>query len=217
MCFSAQASFTAAAVIGVIGVASIIKAKPSLRPLAFTPLIFALQQATEGVVWVTLLDGDTTSLLHKASMYIFLMMATMLWPVWVPWVLLKAEKNQNRKRWLRYNVCIGWFIAVLAGLGLLLLKHFAVDTHHHISYSYDLHRLSSVPREIINLLYYVMFILYIFPTIISWFISTVRGTWILGIFLAVGWVVSMVAYFMSFGSVWCFFSAVTSIIIFFIV
>jgi len=81
MCFSAQASFTAAAFIGTIGVVTIARAKKPMRALAITPLFFALQQALEGIVWLTMDVGDSTSLLHKASMYTFLVFATMIWPV----------------------------------------------------------------------------------------------------------------------------------------
>ena len=49
MCFSATASFSAAAVCGAIGVLTVRRAsKPDLM-LAFIPVIFALHQALEGV------------------------------------------------------------------------------------------------------------------------------------------------------------------------
>ncbi len=53
MCFSAQASFGASAVLGIMGIYALRKAKQQERFLAMVPLLFAIQQACEGIVWVT--------------------------------------------------------------------------------------------------------------------------------------------------------------------
>jgi hypothetical protein len=54
MCFSATASFGAAVVLGTIGIVAMSKAgtKPQ-RLLAAIPLIFAVQQVTEGLIWLS--------------------------------------------------------------------------------------------------------------------------------------------------------------------
>ena len=53
MCFSATASFSAAAVCGAIGVLTVRRASRPDLMLALIPVIFALHQAFEGVVWLT--------------------------------------------------------------------------------------------------------------------------------------------------------------------
>jgi hypothetical protein len=53
MCFSAQASFGASAVLGIMGIYALHKAKQQERLLAIVPLFFAVQQACEGIVWLT--------------------------------------------------------------------------------------------------------------------------------------------------------------------
>src|SRR5690242_16873221 len=55
VCFSAQASFVAAAVLTGIGAVSVRRA-PTRRHVAFgaVPLIFAAQQAVEGALWLVL-------------------------------------------------------------------------------------------------------------------------------------------------------------------
>ncbi|KTD57119.1 hypothetical protein Lsai_1723 [Legionella sainthelensi] len=56
MCFSASASFTAAGVIAAVGICSLLKARTyPLFLFALTPLFFAVQQALEGIVWITLM------------------------------------------------------------------------------------------------------------------------------------------------------------------
>jgi hypothetical protein len=217
MCFSATASFTAAAVIGTIGVASVIKAKPTLRILAFTPLLFAFQQAMEGLVWITLNEEDTTSLLHKASVYIFLVFATMLWPIWLPAVLARVEENPTRKRWLQIYLGIGCVVAIVCGLSVIFLGRGAEINEHHINYTYLSASLSFVPPAVMSIIYYATFYLYLLPTIGSLFLSTVRGAWILGAVLAMGWVISIMGFAIGFASVWCYFAAVASIATLYIV
>ena len=55
MCFSAAASFTAGAVLTGIGVATLRKVEhPTYYLFASIPLLFAVQQFSEGVLWLTL-------------------------------------------------------------------------------------------------------------------------------------------------------------------
>ncbi len=55
MCFNANASFGASAVIGVIGILALRKVKnPSHYAFAGIPLLFAIQQFVEGVLWLAL-------------------------------------------------------------------------------------------------------------------------------------------------------------------
>ena len=55
MCFSAPASFVAAAVTGAVGVAAMMRVhRREELPLAAMPLFFAVQQAIEGFLWLSL-------------------------------------------------------------------------------------------------------------------------------------------------------------------
>ncbi|HNM73705.1 MAG TPA: hypothetical protein PKM66_11720, partial [Nitrosomonas sp.] len=55
MCFSAEASFIVSGTLSIIGISAIrqIKARKDIF-VASIPLIFALQQLTEGLLWVVL-------------------------------------------------------------------------------------------------------------------------------------------------------------------
>ena len=58
MCFSAEADFAVAAVVAPVGVASLrAAARPQELLFAALPLLLALHQLTEGVVWLGL-QGD---------------------------------------------------------------------------------------------------------------------------------------------------------------
>ena len=52
MCFSAAASFTAGAALSVVGVITVRRSRGAVElPLALVPLLFGIQQITEGVLW----------------------------------------------------------------------------------------------------------------------------------------------------------------------
>ena len=74
MCFSPAASFTAAALLSVAGSAAVIKnykVKKAL-PIAIIPLIFAIQQAIEGMLWLNIQGSGGYTLLFT---YLFLFFA----------------------------------------------------------------------------------------------------------------------------------------------
>jgi len=54
MCFSASASFIAGASLFAVGVATLKRARARAElPFAMIPLLFGIQQLTEGVIWLT--------------------------------------------------------------------------------------------------------------------------------------------------------------------
>ena len=54
MCFSATASFISGTALCVIGVATLKQTKaPAEIPFALIPLLFGIQQLTEGVIWLS--------------------------------------------------------------------------------------------------------------------------------------------------------------------
>src|SRR5947207_8294564 len=100
MCFSAKASFIAAGSLSVIGLLSIRKAsiiKKKLIPFASTPLIFAIQQASEGIVWITL-TNDLPHYFYTFGIYSFVFFAGIWWPLWLPITLYIIENKVIRKK-----------------------------------------------------------------------------------------------------------------------
>jgi hypothetical protein len=84
MCFSAEADFAVAAVVAPVGVAA-LRAAPRRRdlPLAALPLLLALHQLTEGVVWLGL-EGSAPAGLRDAATHAYLAFAQVVLPVVVP-------------------------------------------------------------------------------------------------------------------------------------
>jgi hypothetical protein len=84
MCFSAPASFAGSAIIGGIGAAAQKKVvQPNQRLFALIPLLFAVQQLAEGILWITLASGAYQTLENIAT-YVFLVPALVLWLLWCP-------------------------------------------------------------------------------------------------------------------------------------
>jgi hypothetical protein len=205
MCFSASASFGAAAVIGGIGgVAAVQKKPPSHRMLAAVPLVFAAQQLTEGVVWMTIgHSGERTENLVAVAM--FLAFALVVWPAWVPLSLMLAEKKPRRRRVLAALAWFGGGVAAYAGWLLLRGQPTAHVAGHSIAYSYA----TSGPALVLAL--YLPG--YVLPSVVPFFISTVSRAKTVGVVLSVALVATFVAERQAFASVWCYFAAIMSVII----
>jgi hypothetical protein len=78
MCFSATASFSAASITAVIGVATLWQVKHRRELLlAAIPLIFAFQQAIEGALWLHLSAGSSGEAVAALSLS-FLVFAKVL-------------------------------------------------------------------------------------------------------------------------------------------
>ncbi|HLW72852.1 MAG TPA: DUF6629 family protein [Candidatus Babeliales bacterium] len=219
MCFSAQASFTTAAGLSVMGLLSLYAAKKNrtLLPLAASPLFFAVQQACEGIVWITLNAGDSTSLLHWIGVYGFTSFAALCWPIWIPLALYLPEKVHRRKKLLLITTYIGAFSAVLLFSSWVLQTTGAHVLNHHIDYPVD-----NYPFGITNVLLgraitWIIDLAYCIAVIGSFFISSMHYTWLAGIVVMIAFATSSIFYYATFGSVWCFFAALSSALLYVVV
>lgn len=221
MCFSASASFTAAGLISAVGICSLFKARSyPLCLFALTPLFFALQQALEGVVWLTLMQGDSTCLLNRIGVYGFLFFAGVFWPIWVSACLFLLEDDKKRRQLLLVVFIIGIIAASKILFRLVALEHTAVISDHHINYpmfalTYNITSLQHVLYS--YALDLVLTGAYLIAVIVPFFISSIKGMWIIGAITAVGFVVAAVFYALAFGSVWCFFGALATLATYYIV
>ncbi|MFT6921753.1 MAG: hypothetical protein ACJA1C_000750 [Crocinitomicaceae bacterium] len=207
MCFSATASFGAGVVLTVIGIASIKKApQKSQIMFASIPLVFGVQQIAEGVLWVTLPNPDLLST-HKIATVTFLLFAQVIWPIWVPISVLLLEKRNARKTIQRILVGAGILVGVYLGY---CLTTFNVETKivgYHISYRQD------YP---VSLKYFVI-LLYASSTIAPLFLSNIKRMWILGLSIAISYIIAVLLYEHYVLSVWCFFASIMSVSIYLLV
>ena len=79
MCFSATASFSAGAVLLGVGTLTLKSARrPPELPFAAIPLLFAIQQLTEGVIWLTF--SYQAPLLNTVMTHVYSFFSHVLWP-----------------------------------------------------------------------------------------------------------------------------------------
>lgn len=215
MCFSAQASFIASAALITISALSFKKASTSpQRLLASGPLFFGIQQALEGIVWLTLNHGDATSAVHALSVYGFLAFAYIFWPIYVPLAIYKIEKNPMRKKIIFGLFCLGSLIAASGFIALTLFGYTAHASTHHIVYVCNCAWNIAWPLVFIAL-QYTLLALYAIVIIGSMLISSMPYMWLMGLLVALGFITAQIFYTLAFGSVWCFFAALASMMIYF--
>lgn len=204
MCFSASASFGVSAVLLTAGAVAIRKVnQPNQIPFAAIPLIFGIQQFTEGVLWLSLTSDDYAQWKHPFK-YIFLIFAEVIWPVWVPLSIWLIEEKVKRKNILLVILILG------SGLSLLLLYNLfssevrVVVSDYHISYRHTFQ-----PTEIVKYISVIYFTATVIPALVS---GVKRVIWVGGLIL-MSYIVTKVFFEEFVISVWCFFAALISIII----
>lgn len=202
MCFSAEVSFTAAAVLGAIALVTLVKAKknPDRYLIAAIPILFALQQLTEGIQWLYFNGTFGTEAGVNAARELFLFIALIIWPFWIPLSILVAERKPEKRGILYIFLLIGVFVAIYNGYVSLLQPTSSGVYENSIYYR------SNVA---VNSVWF-----YGIATVLPWFFTSTPKAKLLGLGFALGYAVSAWFYYATFTSVWCFFSAINSAIIY---
>ena len=218
MCFSAQASFAAAGALSIMSLLSIKQAHTKqIVPIALTPLFFGIQQACEGIVWLTINNGDTTSLLHLIFMYAFLFFAGVFWPTWVPLSLYFVEKAYKRKRLLLMLTGVGVIVSLLFLYSWVLQTTGVVVINHHLDYPVNNYPFGITDQLYSTIASYALSGAYSIVTLLPFFISSLPCIRLLGIIIGIGELIAYTFYLMAFPSVWCFFAAICSLLIYFVI
>lgn len=198
MCFSPEASFIASAGLATVGVPTFRMAKRKEKIFAAIPFIFAIQQFVEGVQWVALRNGGASML----AGYAFLFFAMLLWPIFVPAAVFNLDESRRH--------ILKWFIA----LGAMLFLYFLwmlVSTPLSISivnkcivYHLDLPSQVSIGIGMLYILVVTGSLMFSNRRAVQWF----------GVIIFFSAYVAGRYYLGAFVSVWCFFAALLSALIF---
>ena len=202
MCFSATASLVSGTALCAVGVVTIrMTSRRAEIALAMIPLLFGIQQLTEGMIW---LSFQNNSLLPNTTLtFVYSLFSHVLWPIFIPFAVGLSETVPWRKKALGACQVAG----VAVGLYLLyFIVQFPVTSEvlgNHIAYE--------SPHFYIVA---VMF-LYLIATCASGLFSSSR---IIQIFGALSLATFMAAYAIhvaTFVSVWCFFAAILSLVVYY--
>lgn len=200
MCFSATASFTAGAILLGIGASTWRMARqPSDQPLAAVPVLFGLQQLVEGLVWIGLADGGSPFSGLVTAIYAFF--SHVLWPVYVPFATWLVESQRGRRRALGATLVCG------VVLGTFILARLAGDplvahaTGGHLEY---INRDTFGPAVMLP---------YLAITTGSLALSSRPYIRLFGLLTVGAFLVAYAIYAAWLISVWCFFAAALSAIV----
>ena len=206
MCFSTEASFIGGAIILAIGATTVRKVhKPTQIIFASIPLFFGFQQIAEGFVWLALRNPDYGVLLKPAT-YFFLIMAEVFWPFIMPLAVLQMEKNKKKIKILQALLASGVSVSIYFIVCLLLNKVNPEIRGYHIEYVEDFSK--SIRLFVLTI--------YLIASITPLFVSSIKRTYLLGILMALSCLVTIIFFTQYLTSVWCFFAAMISVVIFYI-
>jgi len=206
MCFSTTASFAAGTLLTTIGALCLSKTENKSEIMfASIPIVFGLQQFSEGLVWLSL-TNSVNFLSQQVFAHAFLCFALVIWPSWVPLAFLFLEKNLKRKKILRIISALGLLFSMASIYYLIAFHSRAQIAFYHIHY--DL--------EISNKILLIAGSFYLIPTIASHFISSVKLVPVMGFLVLLSHIISRIFFKETLLSVWCFFAAIISIMIYYI-
>lgn len=206
MCFSAQASIISAVALLIIGIASIKKASPhkSLYPFALLPIFFGIQQAFEWLVWSGFSQNNSDYIYYGSLGFLFF--GLIFWPIWMPFCVYSLEHKPKRKQILKWLIALG----IVCSLVILYLGCCSFTTllaQHHVEYTIP--GLETHP--------YLLFLLYIASTIFPFFVATYHLLWIFGLGFFFAFIASITMFAGTIISLWCFFAALLSVLVWVIV
>lgn len=197
MCFSAPASFAASGVLAVTGIVTRKNVQTkSDYALAAIPFIFAIQQFTEGLVWLT---NGTSWQIYFA--YAFVFFSHLFWPAYVPYAFYKQEQDKNTKNLLKNFIPLGIATSLYLAIFLILNGLHVSVQGHHLTYAFDV-----VFGEF-------SMVLYLLATILPPALSSSRILKLFSLTLVVSYLTSFLVYSQALFSVWCFMAAILSLII----
>ena len=197
MCFSPTASFSASAVLAIIGILTLKKTSARQELLfASIPLFFAAQQFIEGMLWLLLLRNGAANTYWLTQSYT--VFVGILWPIVPSLSLWMIEPEQRRRRMMLPVLATGIGVAVYALDAMLEFPITARIADYCIAYDYPVHQ----PH--------FMLVPYVIATCTAFFLSSYAViTWI-GVINICAFTATYYFYRYDLASVWCFFAAVIS-------
>ena len=201
MCFSASASFIAGTSLCAVGVATLKRTEARTeRPFAMIPMLFGIQQMTEGVIWLTF--SHDAPLLKQTMTYLYSGFSHVLWPIYMPFAVGVLEAVRWRKK------AILAFEGVGVAVGLYLL--YFIVTRPVAAEISGSHIIYVSPH------FYLMpvMVFYLAATCVSCFFSSHTFVRLFGALALLAFIVAYLVHVMALVSMWCFFAAILSLLIY---
>jgi hypothetical protein len=201
MCFSATASFSAGVLLLGVGALTLRAARqPRELPLAAIPFLFAIQQLSEGVIWLTFTRD--APLVNTLMTYFYTFFSHVLWPIYVPFAVLMIEPPGPRRTGLLAFLAAG---LAVGGYLLYILVAFPVVSRpvgEHVEYLSP-HFFAALSMT-----------MYLLASTVSLLLSSHRAVKVFGVLALFAFGAAWYFYAVWFISVWCFLAAFMSLAIY---
>lgn len=208
MCVSAEASFGLAGVlvpVGVFCMKNAVQRDRSTLPVAAIPLVFGVQQAFEGLVWVGIHRADGELTRFAATGFLFFALA--FWLFWIPFCAVFLDQRRAVKRLLAVIA----FLGLLGGATLFLpivsdrSGPQATVVRHSIRYVYPSPPTARLAQDVVWHSLYLAIVatplVIVKNKTLLWFSTA----------LVASAVVSHLFFLYAFASIWCFLAALLSL------
>jgi hypothetical protein len=197
MCWFATADLTAGCVVAGIGVLGMGLARQlSDVPLAALPVLLGAHQLIESQIWAR--SPGAGAVLRGTAVTAWTVIAFVVLPVFVPLVLLIAERERRRIQYA--TAAVGLAVAAFMGVAVGSGVH-ATDDGHVMDYGVGVPWLP------------VFLVGYLVATCVPFLTSHEPTTRELGVALLLGAALAALIDAVAFASVWCAFAAVVSVLI----
>ena len=213
MCFSATASFTASVLLTTTGLYSVntaLSRDTSCLPLALVPVFFGVQQGLEGLVWLGL-RGSQPELTQVGSLG-YLFFSHGFWPFWIPLAAYFLEQRPSVKKIIGGVAIIGLLFSLSLYVPMVaqpngftaIINHGSIDYQTRIIYD------ALWPRDGSRFIYLALVVL-------PMWLADRWGSRLFAGLSALSLVATYGLFNYAFVSVWCFFAAVLSVYIVYII
>ncbi len=200
MCFSLQADLVAGAALTPIGILALREVRCAREiPFASLPLLFALHQLVEALVWAAA-DGYVSPHVGHAAAVAYVIFAVPILPTLMPLAVLLLEPRKAR-----------WRVAPFVGLGVVVSGVLTVALlTHPVTVSVHPHALGYGTGVSNGAFWTVLYIVAVIgPSVLSGYPTIVA----FGVVNLVGLILVAIVYVEAFASFWCILAGIASVLV----
>ena len=174
-------------------------ATPVEVPFAAIPMVFGMQQLVEGSLWLGL---PAQTLTTQVLAIVYLLFSNVLWPIYLPVAVWLIEPDALRRRIILIPLAVGAATSVFFLVAIITHPVSATIKIAHIGYHLP------HPHHTIAFAFYAA------ATCLAPLLSSHSMVRLFGGAITGSMIAAYAIYSMWFASVWCFFAALTSSLVF---
>jgi hypothetical protein len=201
VCYSPEADLIAGLVVGAVGIDAVrhVDDRRNLA-LAAVPLVLATHLLVEAVAWWSL-EGSVSPAAGNLAVSVYLIIALGVLPVLVPYAVMRSEPDRHRRARMVPLVVVGIGVSIVLLFGMATNPHGATIGGRYLAYN------------TVDPFYGLTAGFYVLAVCAPFLMSSQRRLVIFGVANIV--VLTLLSVLLSSGliSLWCFWAAVSSVVI----